>query len=349
MLTRQLARFCLAVVLLALSSGRVLAQDTVSPLLDPGPYEVGLRILDFVDESRDNRPVQVSVWYPAAIEEQVEAPYPPLQADAPYPLIIHSHGLGSYPQELEDIYLKHLVSYGFVVAAPNHLDYEPGVQLNLINRPLDLLFTLDALAGLENDPLAGVIDTDNVGLLGSSGGAYSVVAAGGARIDFAALTTLCATADPRRVWECSNTDYAELSAYNATLDPSESDGLWPAMTDTRIKAVMAVAPCSTFLFGERGLVSMTVPVLFIAGTLDSTCRYEEHAVPALEGVGSTDRYLIAIRNGLHISVVTDRVSARHLSVAFFSAYLSQRPEYAEYLSPEWVETLPRASIIQAGL
>jgi predicted dienelactone hydrolase len=73
---------------------------------------------------------------------------------------------------------KHLVSHGFVVAGVNHQDTSEGWRA-LVDRPLDILFLLNQLANLEDDPLAGMIDTDNVGVMGYSFGGYTTIDIGG--------------------------------------------------------------------------------------------------------------------------------------------------------------------------
>jgi predicted dienelactone hydrolase len=340
---------CLAVAMLGVSTVPLSSQETQSPLLEPGPNQVGRRILEFVDESRDNRPIEVYVWYPAVVQEGLEEPFAPDSSGAPYPLIIHSHGLTAYPPELEPVYLEHLVSYGFVVAAPDHQDNVPGVRLNQVDRPLDVLFTLNALTDLEDDPLADIMDTENVGLLGSSMGAYTVIAAGGARVDYAGLSEFCTQEEASQFGECRNPDRASIDAYNASLNLPEGESLWPVLANERIKAVMAVAPCSAFLFGDRGLAAMTVPVLFLAGTADTTCDYQDNAAYSFERIGSIDRYLVSVDGASHYSIAFNRTPPRHLTVAFFGYYLQGNAEYAEYLTPQWVETLSPAAVeVQAG-
>lgn len=65
------------------------------PLSEPGPYHVGMRQFAFEDASQDNRPVGISVWYPAVLPEDCSGGLPILNADpdlssAPYPLILSS-------------------------------------------------------------------------------------------------------------------------------------------------------------------------------------------------------------------------------------------------------------------
>lgn len=169
------------------------AQDiSILPLSERGTYVVGERIIDFVDTSRDSRPIVIKVWYPAIIPEGSDVDIsalqdanrglrdaPPATTDAPYPLILVSHGKGSY-YELPQFTVS-LASQGFVVVSINHRGDEQ--EQSVINRPMDILFVLDQLAAITEGDLAGFIDTDHVGVMGWSFGAYTALAVSGAQID----------------------------------------------------------------------------------------------------------------------------------------------------------------------
>src|SRR5450432_92941 len=104
----------------------------------------------------------------------------PDASGAPYPLLLYSHGLMGSRWEDPGVFL-HLASHGFVVASIDHTcDSQPTC---LIDRPLDILFVLDQLAGLSTGDLAGMIASDNAGVLGVSYGGYTALATTGARID----------------------------------------------------------------------------------------------------------------------------------------------------------------------
>ena len=84
--------------------------ETELPLAEPGPYEVG-KIFNIrtYDESRDDRKVTYSIYYPA-IDNQ------PDTRGAPFPVIINS---GKMHSEI----VEHLVSHGFVVVRISGIDY----------------------------------------------------------------------------------------------------------------------------------------------------------------------------------------------------------------------------------
>jgi predicted dienelactone hydrolase len=96
---------------------------TSSELLAPGPYAVGQTTLTFVDTSRRTaasgpcaelpaRTLVTEVWFPAT------SPGGALldASGAPYPLIVHSHGLSDL-RTGEEYLAEHLASWGYVVAS----------------------------------------------------------------------------------------------------------------------------------------------------------------------------------------------------------------------------------------
>ena len=145
-----------------------------------------------------DRPLTVEMWYPAAagatgdttlkahlrdgttevslIGRAMRDAAPAATAD-PYPLVLLSHG---YPGNrfLMSHLGENLASKGYVVASIDHTDSTYRTQAafgsTLVNRPLDQLFVLDEMARINADgasDLAGMIDTDNTGLIGYSMGA----------------------------------------------------------------------------------------------------------------------------------------------------------------------------------
>lgn len=75
-------------------------------------YHVGTRKFDFNDANRDDRYVDITVWYPAvhptdATDSKLTFEAESDASDAPYPLILSSAKSGS-------IFAPHLASHGFV-------------------------------------------------------------------------------------------------------------------------------------------------------------------------------------------------------------------------------------------
>jgi predicted dienelactone hydrolase len=115
--------------------------DTAYDPFRRGPFPVGVRTLQAVDHDRDDRPLPVEIWYPAAetyagqdvarasCDRYELLPGMPALAqqavrDAAlrpdvYPLILFSHG--SFAHRRQSTFLcTHLASHGYVVAAVDH-------------------------------------------------------------------------------------------------------------------------------------------------------------------------------------------------------------------------------------
>ncbi|HET9201303.1 MAG TPA: hypothetical protein VFO84_10080 [Dehalococcoidia bacterium] len=160
-----------------------------------GPYAVGVTLGEYNKTSTtgQNRSIDVVIWYPTdeagAVDQNLQGVLnSPPSADAPFPLIVFSHGSGGNPRQSRFLTV-HLASHGFVVAALSHPgnttdDCFPCRDFNQLadsyaNRPLDITFIRDQLiaASLANTPpLGGLIDATSIGLTGHSFGGYTTVA-----------------------------------------------------------------------------------------------------------------------------------------------------------------------------
>ncbi len=133
-LQRIVSVFLFLAVGIALLAPIARAQSPDTPAFAArGPYPVGVREFVIAD---DERPLAVTVWYPALnpagapettvylpdlfpIPGQAIADAPPDVAGGPYPLVIFSHGFGGF--RYQSTYLtEHLASYGFVVMSADH-------------------------------------------------------------------------------------------------------------------------------------------------------------------------------------------------------------------------------------
>jgi predicted dienelactone hydrolase len=332
--------------------GSISAQDEtpVFPLAEPGPYPVGLRLLSLTDESRAARQIDIAIWYPV-IEPEERDPQQRMLGEpeewgwlraeaelrgAPYPLIFFSHGLGGghLDRRAFDVLLA---SHGYVVVGLNHT--EDTLQTAMINRPLDVRFALDQLAQTPPEELAGVMDTDNVGMIGESFGAYTTLLMTGARIDSALAAA--SEGDNSPMGTFPEWDWSVLDAYRASHFSGEADGtLLPRFNDPRIHAAVMISPCWAALFGEDGLAAASVPSLIVAGVLDPdpVCTYQENDVYTFEHLGSEDVYMLSLIREGHVpgmAGVTLPVTTQ-LVAAFFGRYLQGRADDAQYLTTEYV-------------
>jgi predicted dienelactone hydrolase len=191
------------------SSGAVASsstKDNPAPYAAPGPYAVGVTTLQLAGGRK------VVVWYPADkgstaghAREQIDIASnlsPALQAkippkdrvlyptdaftDAPastsggpFPLALFSHGFAGFPEQSVTI-TTHLVSWGFVVAAPDHversLDGLLGDGAKGVPKLSDVQVLQDTLRLVEDQSgkpgvLHGLVDPNRVVVTGHSAGA----------------------------------------------------------------------------------------------------------------------------------------------------------------------------------
>jgi predicted dienelactone hydrolase len=348
------------VVLLVLLAGSGLAQNAETlPLAERGPYFVGKQTLVFTDSNRSGRVFATNIVYPAHKPDNFSADQEnlvnadvwieglsllnaePDDSDAPYPLILFSHWWSS--NSLTDIKLfTHLASHGFVVASIEHeCDHSPTC---LIDRPMDVLFVLDQLDEFNEDDLAEIIDTDQVGVMGISFGGYTTLATAGARIDPTHFLTWAANDDIKRnPWDnylkyTVAAQWDEVASYRAQFDILKEGASWPSVTNGRIHAVMPIVPSLGMVFGEHGVEAVAVPTLMLAATKDDLVPYKKQIVPMYAQLSGEERYLISFIGYGHLpqNLHQGEVYFKHFSTAFFGYYLQEQETYIEYLTETYV-------------
>ncbi|MGA7410019.1 MAG: hypothetical protein WBW33_06000 [Bryobacteraceae bacterium] len=264
-----------------------------------------------------DRPLRVEIWYPAVIpagaEERTyyEAAMPlPTAPGVPktfitagkalrdaqplsgktFPLVVVSHG---YPGSRTFLtYLtENLASKGYVVAAIDHTDSVWGdvkpFPSTLFNRSSDQLFTIRALAEQASKPgdfLHGLLDAENVAIVGYSMGGYGALASAGA-------------------------GYSKNSILAKGLPDEYSEGLlagspkFAARVLPNVKAVVAISPWGAQppynSWDADGLAGIRIPSLFIVGDQDDISGYEAGVKHAFEGAVNSDRCLLVFENARH--------------------------------------------------
>ena len=375
-----------------------------------GPYAIGVRTIQVTDRNRPDilktveggptarydRTLTLEVWYPATLGagEKPEGTYhvitrdpsitaelhgkavrdgSPRTAGAPYPLVIVSHG---YPGNrfLLSHLDENLASKGFVVVAIDHKDStyddQQSFASTLYNRPFDQLFVLNEIARLSKKPsgdspggqkspvdfLAGLVDADRTGLVGYSMGGYGVVNVIGG--GYSAASAAGRGAPPNHM-------LAERGADNP---------VYQADRDPRIKAAIAIAPWGMEggYWTADGLKGIRTPVLFVAGSVDSTAGYAKGTKLIFEDAVNADRYLLTFVNANHNAGApipapvetygsasafahyadpvwdTTRMNniLDHFATAYFDLYLKGQQDKQAYLDPSWKGFKPRTA---AGL
>ena len=314
---------------------------------DRGRVDV-LGTRDGTPNARYDRTFTLEVWYPAALaagqkpggEYRVITRDPavmatlsgqavreaqPLQAGAPFPLVIVSHG---YPGNrfLMSHLCENLASKGLVVVSIDHpdstYDDQRAFASTLYNRPLDQLFVLNEVARQSapgsSSVLAGIVDADRTAIIGYSMGGYGVlnVVGGG----FAASNITGPNAPPNRL-------LAERSAAN----PEYRKGI-----DPRIKAAIAIGPWGMRqgLWDAEGLKGISTPIMFVAGSVDDVSGYEQGTRAIFDGAVNADRYLLTYLNANHNAGAPIPPPAEAYA---YSAALRSYP-FTHYADPVWDTT-----------
>jgi predicted dienelactone hydrolase len=317
-------------------------EPALLPLSEPGQYHVGRHTLSRKDPSRGDRPVSITVWYPALQPQNTTSSIPtkdaaPDPSGAPYPLILSS-------TKVAEILAPYLVSHGFTWASVDGIDSYMKMNEQMIDQPQDILFALDQVASSPPDGLEGLIDAGHAGAIGYSFDGYNALAMSGARIDPAYYLAQCPTPDAATeailsgysAFDCAPAgEWGKFTAHAGEAITSNEDGLWQPMTDERIRAVMPMAGEGWWLFGERGLATVDRPTLMIAATRDPL--YPENAL-IYEHLGASDKALISFIGPDHMMVFDTVMIARmaHFAVAFFGYHLQGREDLARYFSEDFV-------------
>jgi predicted dienelactone hydrolase len=250
-------------LLVTLGLGSAAAAD---PPGSVGPWGVGHRQLASVDASRSNRSLPLEVWYPVDAPN-VTGPFTLYLLAGPLglastlahegavvssagsrPLVVFSHGSGGIA--IQSIHLmEQLASHGFVVVAPNHTgntnaDFTGGTAVPIAQALLDRV-----------PDISFVIDH---------------------------MTALAATpGDPffGRV-DGQNVGVAghSLGGFTALAVKSGYQGIPP---DARVRAIMPIAPAASSI-SDAELAGITVPTLFMTGTLDGLLAQEIRAAGLIQ-------------------------------------------------------------------
>jgi predicted dienelactone hydrolase len=244
--------------------------DDLGPSAHPGTFPVGVQTLELADPSRTNvqgdgpRPVTVELWYPstadaiAGHERYVvnlfgfDVARTPTYRDVaraagPFPVVLFSHGNGGI--RFQSIFLAaHLASHGWVVASPDHHG----------NTFLDIgAGVIDAQSAV-NRPLDMQFLLDELLARGAAGsgdffeGALDATRIGMSGHSFGGYTTLALAAG--------------------------------AGADPRFGAFMPLAPGS--MFPPEFFPTLTAPILFQGGSLDTTTPFDSEQQAPFDGLPS---------------------------------------------------------------
>jgi dienelactone hydrolase len=256
---------CLMFVAGAAACGGSTETPSASAPIDfskPGPYQVGITTLDLgdriafafypADPNRLSEGTKVTSYssgdaFPAALRAAIpkelvqEVPISatkdaPIATDGPFPILIHSHGFGGYPQYASQ-HLIQVASWGFVAAAPDHIERDLAANSlgKVVRGEQDVEDLRNVLKRLEKENSSGIfkgaLNLDQVAAEGHSAG-------GGAAGKFAydpAVKTFIGQAPVPPLKMAAGASGADLlAAYAATPPPAKPSMIIAGETDLTI-------------------------------------------------------------------------------------------------------------------
>ena len=297
-------------------------------------------------------PVPVDLYLPLGVRESL-------------PVIIISHGLASDRNTFAYL-AQHFASYGLAVAVLEHpgssaakinrvfagFDAPPDPTI-LLNRPLDVTYLLNELSiKSQSEPQRfGNLNLEEVGVIGQSLGGYTVLALGGAQLNLKNLQQECQQAEANQL----SLNVSLLLQCRATELPLQTYDL----RDERVKAVIAVNPVSSAIFGKEGLSQIQVPVMLITGSEDLFAPAVPEQIYPFTSLTIAEKYLVVMENGTHFSFLGGKGQGvlpvppeligpdptlaypylRALGLAFFKTYILNQAESRSYLSESYLQTI----------
>ena len=93
--------------------------------------------------------------------------------------------------------------------------------------------------------------------------------------------------------------------HNETFEGSPDEvpsGLWPSFGDPRVTSAISLAG-DAYLFDQRGLAELEVPIMVMGGTIDEGTPYTWGAKPTYDHVGSEDKTFVSFPGASHFLFV----------------------------------------------
>ncbi len=344
----------------AVLRGENQASDFSRNLQSRGTVPYRRQGLNLVDQQRPTLQEEVTELTTREIPTHLYLPETPT-FERP-PLIVISHGLGS-DRNTYSYLAEHLASYGFAVATIEHpgsnarqlqsllmgLKQEVSPPSELINRPRDIKFLLDYLERNYNTQ----INLNQVGLLGQSYGAYTSLAVSGAEINYDRVAEQCEMQDLATVL-----NFSVLLQCQLLRLPQEDY----QFDDPRIKAVFAINPFTSRIFGEEGIQGIDIPTLLVTSSADTATPALPEQIRPFTWLDSSQKYLVLLKRGTHFSTLAEGTEEgiplpeeaigpepaiaqnyiRALSIAFFKTHLVNEITYEPYLSARYISEISRS-------
>ena len=334
-----------------------LPAGTLGDLSQPGPYEVKVQPLSVYDKARD-RNLPTTLYLPQGLT-------------TPAPLIVASHGLAGNRDGFDPI-ARHLTSHGYAVVTLDHpgsdrrqfesllggTAREIAEPTEFTDRPRDISYLLDELTRLNAiGPLSNRFNLEKIGVIGHSFGGYTALAIAGAQLDYNNLQANCDSS--AFIYSEANTSMLlQCTALNAP------EQFATPVKDDRIKAVIAMNPITSSVFGPAGFSQLDIPSLLVGGSSDPVAPALAEQIQPFTWLNrrttdAPDHYLALIEGGSHlydpptlqstdVSLANGLVNAdvelayryiNSLSLAFMQAELVGDRTYLDALGPTYIRQL----------
>ena len=326
----------------------------------PGSFDVIKQTWNLTDEKR-KRNFYVDVYQPKSFPEQS------------IPVIIISHGLSSHPEGFQKR-AKHLASYGYVVALPQHpgsdrkqtQDFLEGLSRQIfrreefIDRPLDITYTIDELERRNNRLFSGKLDLNNVGVFGHSFGGYTMFAIAGATPDFEFLEEECNL----DIGDLNTSLLLQCRALKLERKPYN-------FKDERVKAVFVINPVNSGIFSHQSLAKIDIPVFIGAGSYDPATPFIFEQVASYPRLNVPNKYLQLQEGQAHVDFsqldagITDMLETaidltlpkpqllddytHSMMLSFFEVYIKKNQTYKSFLTSKYGQYLSQGENFKTHL
>ncbi|MEO1375337.1 MAG: alpha/beta hydrolase [Cyanobacteria bacterium J06635_10] len=292
------------------------------------------------------------------------------------PVIVISHGIGTDSSNFRYL-ANRLATHGFAVVVPNH----PGSDtkqikalLNggtpevaqpeeFINRPLDVKFVLDELEKLNNNDsrFQKRLDLQQVGVFGQSLGGYTALALAGAKVNLEKIEKDCNLEALKETWNMSLLLQCRVQELQVKK-PVKRYNLY----DERVKAVIAVNPITSSIFGKTGLGEIKTPVMMVTSSEDTVAPALYEQILPFSWINQRQKYLVQMESATHFSTIGDgKGSSEQIGLAselvgdnpkqaqsymkvfslpFFQAHVSGKSQYKPYLTAAYAKTISTKSM-----
>ena len=321
-------------------------------LRERGSYSVTHKTMTFkIDQVR-----QTNLGFSADYRLKTDV-YLPENFNQPAPLVVLSHGFTSNRSHFNYL-AEHLASYGYIVIVPEHVGSNSKFKeaflqgklsfavspIEFFNRPLDITFLLNQIEN--HSEFSGLINWEQVGVLGHSFGGNTALVVSGASLNSERISQICQPNQP-------TLNVSQLLQCRARHLPPGNYNL----QDTRIKAVFAVNPVTSSILGPESMSQITIPTMLLGGSDDIVTPFiEEQAHPFL-WLTTENKYLGVMVGGTHnsssspegVASMPDflkgvrpdiaREYVKAMTLAFFEVHLRNNLDYQPYLSSAYIQNL----------